>query len=146
MFGKDSVSSAELVASHRPERAFQLTPFSPPKKPRRTRKKRGARRKRDQQAQQATLPLVMNGTSGALRLLDPPRLQECNSSRIQSITIEGVRSPVVASYGPTKIDSEWWSDSPVERDYYEVQTEDGGRYWVFKKRNTGKYYLHGIFD
>jgi protein ImuB len=146
MFGKDSVSSAELVASHRPERAFQLTPFAPPKKPRRTRKKRGGRRKRIQQAQQATLPLVMNGTSGALRLLDPPRLQECSSSRIQNITIEGVQRPVVAVCGPTKVDSEWWSESPVERDYYEVQTEDGGRYWVFKKRTDGKYYLHGIFD
>lgn len=152
MFGKDSVSSAQLVASHRPERAFQLTPFSPPKKPQRTRKKRGGRRKRVQQAQQATLPLVMNGTSGALRLLDPPRLldqpslQESTSSRIQSITIEGVQSPVVASYGPTKVDSEWWSDTPVQRDYYEVQTEDGGRYWVFKKKKDGQYYLHGIFD
>jgi protein ImuB len=147
MFGKDSVSSAELVTSHRPERAFRLTPFSPPKKPQRTRKKRNARKSaRWQQAQQATLPLVMNGTSGALRLLDPPRLQQSTSTQIQSITIEGVQSPVVATHGPTKVDSEWWSASPVTRDYYEVETQDGGRYWVFKKKTDGRYYLHGIFD
>jgi protein ImuB len=147
MFGKDSVSSAQLVTSHRPERAFKLTPFSPPKKPQRTRKKRGARKPaRWQQAQQATLPLVMNGTSGALRLLDPPKLQESTSSQIQNITIEGLQSPVVALHGPTKVDSEWWSESPVSRDYYEVETQDGGRYWVFKKKTDGQYYLHGIFD
>ncbi len=152
MFGKDSVSSAQLVTSHRPERAFKLTPFAPPKTPQRTRKKRGARKPNFrhssswQQAQQATLPLVMNGTSGALRMLNPPQLQESTNSQIQSITIEGVQSPVVAFRGPTKVDSEWWSDSPVSRDYYEVETQDGGRYWVFKKKTDGCYYLHGIFD
>src|SRR5690606_11676335 len=88
MFGKDSVSSAELVQSHRPERAFQLTPFSPPKKPRRTRKKRSAQRKQAQV--QEALPLVMNGMSGALRLLDPPTPQR---SGLKSITIEGIQSP-----------------------------------------------------
>jgi protein ImuB len=88
----------------------------------------------------------MNGTSGALRLLDPPRPQESTSSQIQNITSEGVQSPVVAQHGPTKVDSEWWSESPVTRDYYEVETQDGGRYWVFKKKTDGQYYLHGIFD
>ena len=88
----------------------------------------------------------MNGTSGALRMINPPKLLESTNSKIQSITIEGVQSSVVATHGPTKVDSEWWSESPVSRDYYEVETEDGGRYWVFKKKADGNYYLHGIFD
>lgn len=141
MFGKDSVSAAELVTSHRPERAFKLTPFSPPKAPRRTRKKKNVARRKTCQEQQAALPLVMNGMSGALRLLDPPCPQ---SQSLNSITIEGIQSPVIASHGPTKIDAEWWSSNPIERDYYEVETEDGSRYWVFKKDD--QYYLHGIFD
>ena len=144
MFGRDSVSSAELVQSHRPERAFQLTPFCPPRKPQRTRKKQGGKRKATKR-QQASLPLVMNGMSGALRLVDPPTPQPVDSD-LKSITIEGVQSPVVASFGPTKVDNEWWSSAPVARDYYEVETEDGGRYWVFKRKDDDRYYLHGIFD
>lgn len=154
MFGKDSVSSAELVQNHRPERAFQLTPFCPPSfrssssrssaPPQRTRKKKSGARK-NVRRQQVCLPLVMNGMSGALRLVDPPTPQPVDSG-LTSITIEGVQSPVVASFGPTKVDTEWWSDAPVERDYYEVETEDGGRYWVFKRKEDNRYFLHGIFD
>lgn len=151
MFGRDSVSSAELVQSHRPERAFQLTPFCPPRTPQRTRKKQGGKRKAVSKnktigrRQQASLPLVMNGMSGALRLVDPPTPQPVDSD-LSTITIEGVQSPVVAAFGPTKVDTEWWSSAPVERDYYEVETEDGGRYWIFKRKDDDRYYLHGIFD
>ncbi len=153
MFGKDSVNSAQLVESHRPERAFQLTPFAPPfsssghagkRAKKRTRKKRS--QKNVQQSQRA-LPLVMNGSSGAMRLIDPPILQQAMLPQGGStITVEGLQSPVVATFGPTKINTEWWSNTPVARDYYEMETEDGGRYWVFKKDEDGKYYLHGIFD
>ncbi len=156
MFGKDSVSSAQLTESHRPERAFQLTPFAPPRthtKRSTKRSKKRSRAKRTRLAnQQEVLPLVMNGTSGALRLLDPPMPQTgapqsgAGSRALCNITIEGIQSPVVATFGPTKVNTEWWSNTPVSREYYEVETEDGGRYWVFRKDEDGQYYLHGIFD
>ena len=177
MFGKDSVNSAQLTESHRPERAFQLTPFAPPRTHTNTRStKRANKRSRATRLraanQQEALPLVMNGTSGALRLLDPPAFQPrafqagasqlgaaqagvsqagasqlgASSRTLDSITIEGIQSPVVATFGPTKVNTEWWSNTPVSREYYEVETEDGGRYWVFRKDEDGQYYLHGIFD
>ncbi len=150
MFGKDSVNSAQLVESHRPERAFQLTPFAPPFSSTRHTGKRTKKRtpkKRSHKNAQRALPLVMNGSSGAMRLIDPPILQQAMLPQGGStITVEGLQSPVVATFGPTKINTEWWSNTPVARDYYEVETEDGGRYWVFKKNEDGKYYLHGIFD
>jgi protein ImuB len=157
MFGKDSVSSAQLTESHRPERAFQLTPFAPPRTHASTRStKRSKKRSRAKHVrpanQQEALPLVMNGTSGALRLLDPPTHQPgapqpgAGSRALCNITIEGIQSPVVATFGPTKVNTEWWSNTPVSREYYEVETEDGGRYWVFRKNEDGQYYLHGIFD
>lgn len=157
MFGKDSVSSAQLTESHRPERAFQLTPFAPPRthasKRSTKRSKKRSRAKHVRPAnQQEALPLVMNGTSGALRLLDPPTPQPgasqpgTGSRALCNITIGGIQSPVVATFGPTKVNTEWWSNTPVSREYYEVETEDGGRYWVFRKNEDGQYYLHGIFD
>ncbi|MCP4445000.1 MAG: DNA polymerase Y family protein [Myxococcales bacterium] len=159
MFGKDSVSSAQLTESHRPERAFRLTPFAPPRnsstrnsstRKRSTKRARKSRAKRASATRaQAALPLVMNGTSGAMRLLDPPTPQPPGDDPhlpLSNITIEGIQSPVVATFGPTKVNTEWWSNTPVSRDYYEVETKDGGRYWVFKKTEDGQYYLHGIFD
>jgi len=147
VLGSDSVSAAELVDTHRPERAFKLTPFSPPRKQKRTR--RAARPARPARPalragdRDMVLPLVLTGMVGALRLVNPPSPQPTD---LHTIEHEGARHRVVASHGPTKMDGEWWSDDSMGRDYYEVETDDGGRYWVFKAKNDGRFYLHGIFD
>lgn len=142
MFGEEAAASAQLLDSHRPERSFQITPFSPPKRPQRTRKKRRQHGRKCSPGQ-AELPLAMNGLTGAMRLIEPPQPQ---SKRLDRITVSGKAHAVVASRGPTRIDTEWWTEAPVERDYYEVETDEGGRYWVFHKKSEDRFYLHGIFD
>jgi len=148
VLGTDSVNAAELVDTHRPERAFKLTPFSPPRRQKRTRraKERPARTARPALRagdRDMVLPLVLTGMVGALRLVNPPSPQPVD---LRTIEHEGARHRVVASHGPTRMDGEWWSDDAMGRDYYEVETDDGGRYWVFKAKNDGRFYLHGIFD
>lgn len=149
MFGSDAASSAEVIDSHRPERAFRLKPFEPGRSGAHHRRSMRARRRRKRtrrsphRDRQPALPLVLSGMVGALRLVDPPQPL---SGELHAIDVGGTRAAVVASRGPTRLDAEWWSDDPVERDYYEVETEDGGRYWVFRKKSDGRFYLHGIFD
>jgi protein ImuB len=62
---------------------------------------------------------------------------------------------VVAGDGPERIHGEWWRrDAEVwaVRDYYRVEDEHGGRYWVFRhgdgmESNTGDltWWMHGVF-
>ncbi|WP_442047107.1 Y-family DNA polymerase [Novosphingobium sp. YAF33] len=62
---------------------------------------------------------------------------------------------VVAGDGPERIHGEWWRrDAEVwaVRDYYRVEDEQGGRYWVFRRgdgvtSDTGDltWWMHGVF-
>lgn len=57
--------------------------------------------------------------------------------------------------GPERISAGWWqafeSGRPFRlRDYYRVEAEDGGRYWLFREGAVGdepppRWFLHGLF-
>ena len=136
-FGDHAAGTAELIDSYRPEAAYRMSPYSAPCRTSKTRKKKR------RPARAAGLPPIMNGFSGALRLIDPPAPLPRG---LRAVDHEGKSLAVVASRGPTRIEAEWWSGDPLERDYYEVETTGGGRYWVFRHLGSGRYYLHGIFD
>jgi protein ImuB len=62
---------------------------------------------------------------------------------------------VVAGDGPERIHGEWWrrdAETWAVRDYYRIEDEVGGRYWVFRRGdgvegNTGdlSWWIHGVF-
>ncbi|MBN8814536.1 MAG: DNA polymerase Y family protein [Sphingomonas sp.] len=71
----------------------------------------------------------------------------------------GRRFPVARGDGPERLHGEWWRDGGVEgerpytvRDYYQVETATGGRYWLFRlgdgvNPSTGpmRWFIHGAF-
>lgn len=62
---------------------------------------------------------------------------------------------VVAGDGPERVHGEWWrreGEVWAVRDYYRVEDEQGGRYWVFRRgdgfeEQTGdlSWWMHGVF-
>jgi len=123
-FGADAVFGAELQDRHRPEAAWAKRRFSPvapaPK-----------RRARAKQETVAALPSHPTPT----RILTPP------------VPIEKAPAPPPDdTVRPISLDGEWWTDEPFARDYFEVATSDGGRYWLYRDRTDGRFYLHGVFD
>ena len=52
---------------------------------------------------------------------------------------------VVQAHGPERIETAWWRGATVRRDYYVVETEAGGRYWIFRRIRDGGWFLHGMF-
>ena len=64
----------------------------------------------------------------------------------RSFRLDGARHQVTNVSGPTRLEAEWWTDEPLARDYYEVVTEEGGRYWLYRDRRSGGFFLHGVFD
>jgi protein ImuB len=71
----------------------------------------------------------------------------------------GKRFRVTQGDGPERLHGEWWRDAGVEgeqpftvRDYYQVETMSGGRYWLFRagdgeSASTGsmRWFIHGAF-
>lgn len=71
----------------------------------------------------------------------------------------GKRRKVVQADGPERLQGEWWrakgleADSPyLVRDYFQVEVEGGGRYWLFRLgdgqwSSTGPmaWFIHGAF-
>jgi protein ImuB len=69
------------------------------------------------------------------------------------------RYRVTQGDGPERLHGEWWRESGIEaekaltvRDYYQVETQTGGRYWLFRlgdgtSHATGnmRWFIHGAF-
>jgi len=58
----------------------------------------------------------------------------------------GSEHRIVRTSGPERIETGWWRSRCVRRDYYQVETHEGLRYWLFRELNTGRWYLHGTFQ
>ena len=61
-----------------------------------------------------------------------------------------VRHKVAKADGPERITPEWWNGDrgSAARDYYRVETEQGGRFWIFRDAPTvegGRWWMHGFF-
>lgn len=47
--------------------------------------------------------------------------------------------------GPERIESGWWDQREIARDYYTAVTERGERLWIYQDGAAGAWYLHGVF-
>ncbi len=51
--------------------------------------------------------------------------------------------------GPERIEQEWWLQSGEHRDYYQVEDEEGHRYWLFRlghyNEKSYQWFIHGFF-
>jgi protein ImuB len=66
------------------------------------------------------------------------------------VSIDNQLYAVEAKSHPLRFDAvEWWTPSPVCRDYARLLLTSGKksvRAWVFTDRTTGRAFLHGYFD
>ena len=54
--------------------------------------------------------------------------------------------PLTLLSPPERIQSGWWDDAPVERDYFLARNQEGTLCWIFRALNEpGAWYLHGFF-
>jgi protein ImuB len=61
------------------------------------------------------------------------------------VPIEARRESLELVSGPERIESGWWDEHDVERDYYTARNGHGQRLWVFRDRRTRAWFLHGLF-
>ncbi len=61
------------------------------------------------------------------------------------IAIEARRGSLKLVAGPERIESGWWDEQDVARDYYTAHNGGGQRLWVFRDHRTRGWFLHGLF-
>jgi protein ImuB len=47
--------------------------------------------------------------------------------------------------GPERIESGWWDEQDVARDYYTAKNCRGQKLWVFRDHRTRSWFVHGLF-
>jgi protein ImuB len=63
---------------------------------------------------------------------------------------KGKRHKIKKADGPERIEREWWLEAGQHRDYYNVEDEDGQRYWLFRLGHyigsqSNQWFIHGFF-
>ncbi len=126
--GARSVARVELVADHRPERAFGWHPASEPAA--------------------APGPAALAPGKRPVRLLARPSpLEVATNERGEPARFAGRSAhAVLQAVGPERIETGFWDGREVRRDYWVVADEAWRESWIFRDLDSGRWFLHGTFD
>jgi protein ImuB len=119
--GRDRVHRLLLAADHRPESAYRVEPV-------------------DRPAHRTDAPLP--GMPRPLWLLQAP---VALAERDQRPWWHG---PLTLLAGPERIETGWWDDHLVQRDYFVAEGDPAGWVWIYRTRTAGtdgQWFLQGIF-
>jgi len=61
------------------------------------------------------------------------------------VAIEARKDSLKLVSGPERIESGWWDEQGVARDYYTAKNGNGQKLWVFRDHQTRSWFLHGLF-
>ncbi|NLS92225.1 MAG: DNA polymerase Y family protein [Planctomycetaceae bacterium] len=128
--GRDRILGVRLLAEAQPERAYRYESL--------VGKRRPPRRTPPRDLPPRPLKLLRRPIRLAAVAIVPdgPPLH---------FTLPSGRQRVARSWGPERIQTGWWRGQPIHRDYYRVETTTGTRYWLFRRRTDGGWFLHGVF-
>jgi protein ImuB len=149
LLGSQGVGSPRTVDGHRPER-FALVEYSPPPPPKVRTEPRQGRGLLAVRTLRPAVPLEVVTDSSSEQ--EPQSESAASPREILSLTAEGslkrpqIQGRVKVASGPWTLEEEWWSETPVERDYWDIELSDGGTYRVFRQRRTGEWFADGIYD
>jgi protein ImuB len=61
-------------------------------------------------------------------------------------SLPGTERPMRLMEGPERVESGWWDDFDVQRDYFVARDGAGTKVWLFRERPDGReWFVHGIF-
>ncbi|MDA0705391.1 MAG: DNA polymerase Y family protein [Proteobacteria bacterium] len=115
--GYQAVQGVTTVAEHRPQRAWRLQDFPG-----------------------QALPVIRYQLRRPLWMLpEPTRLSAEHGYPL-------LQGRLILLEGPERLETGWWDDDGIARDYYTAMSPQGLRLWVFRNRqHAPTWYLHGFF-
>jgi protein ImuB len=101
-------------------------------------------------AHRSAAPLAIRVLRPALEAnLDPICVHLCSSvvssSRL-STTDSRLSGTLVRVSGPWKLRSGWWSDAPLERDYYDTELSTGALVRLYRDILADAWFVDGVYD
>jgi protein ImuB len=115
--GPKSVFGVALVSDHRPESAWSVDKAA---------HSAATRRKHEDDTQ-------LSPWAGERPLWLLPQPRQCDPAGLQ------------IEFGPERIESGWWDECAVNRDYYIARHVSGERLWVYFDHRRRDWYIHGAF-
>jgi protein ImuB len=152
--GPSAVLCPRLLPDAQPERAYRYDPLRSPSPP--TPLPRGERGvlieglNRKARRRAGRLATAWDRPSRPLRLIGQP-LPVSAVSLVPDgpplrFLVRGREHRIEQVWGPERIETGWWRGPMVARDYYRVETALGRRYWLFRRLDDGRWFLHGTFE
>ncbi len=152
LLGPDRIGSPRTTDSHRPERTA-LVEYDPPPPPRVRPEPPQGRGLLAVRVLRPPLPLeVLTGTSRTGETDNTTDDRTAPPREILSTVAEGaakrprIVGRVKVASGPWTLEDEWWSESPIKRDYWDVELSGGGLYRIFRERHSREWFADGIYD
>lgn len=159
--GRHAVSTPLFRSGCLPEHACDLRPLtgSPTtgkslhasKKPEASKKSslpRGTHVSESVRAEQAALRMLPSAGQRPLQLWPTPWpiTVSCAADGCpQQFTDHQRTHQLMTCWGPERMETQWWRGASVRRDYYQVESAQGERYWLFCDLAQNAWYLHGTF-
>lgn len=123
---------AELLASHVPEHAFRFGETLTHSQSVHSLAATGYR------------PLSLFSRPRPIKVIVRPA--ECRDGQPVAFTDIAEVRRLAHNRGPERITGQWWNRHWKTRDYFDVLDVEGNRYWLFRVAETGRWFLHGVFD
>ena len=60
--------------------------------------------------------------------------------------VPNYEGPLTLLAGPERIESGWWDDEDIARDYFVARTAAESLVWIYRERRGGGWFLHGLFS
>jgi len=57
-----------------------------------------------------------------------------------------ISGSIKVAAGPWSLEESWWSQTPADRDYWDVELSDGALYRIYQDRATGAWFADGLYD
>ena len=57
-----------------------------------------------------------------------------------------IQGRIRVASGPWRLEEEWWEETPVTRDYWDVELGDGALYRLYRDRGSGDWFIDGAYD
>ncbi|HVT03866.1 MAG TPA: DNA polymerase Y family protein [Thermoanaerobaculia bacterium] len=143
MIGPDRIGTPLSTDAWRPER-FAIASFDPPPPPDIRRKPRRAR---------GLLAVRVLRPAVELEVIveETPKMKLTSIRSVSPVQVPD-RKPLMidgsirVAAGPWTLEEGWWSDDPIERDYWDVELMTGGIFRVYRERESERWFADALYD
>ncbi len=148
LLGADRVGSPRTLDGHRPER-FATARYVPPPPPRLRAPAKSGRGLLSVRVLRPPVPLeVLTESRGSM--VEGRGWPEGDARPTSLKSLPDAAPPIAGSVrvasGPWSLEDGWRTETPADRDYWDIELSDGGLYRIYRDRAGSAWFADGVYD